>query len=135
MTQRPGVPAERSPAGADRPNPEPFEGSLVWWIEVPGTNQNYLQGVLEGHEELGYYQTLDQCVRRGADKRPIALGRITSTPDMRGRLKRLLEIRLRAADRSLRRCPSIENGAKALMMEQMLEEFYKLPGQPTDTAG
>lgn len=92
MTQRPGVPAERSPGGADRPNPEPFEGSLVWWIEVPGSRQNYLQGVLEGHEELGFYQTLDQCVRRGADKRPIALGRITSTPDMRGRLNRLLEI-------------------------------------------
>jgi len=92
MTQRPGVPAERSPGGADRSNPELFEGSLVWWVEVPGTNQNYLQGVLEGHEELGYYQTLDQCVRRGADKRPIALGRITSTPDMRGRLEALLRV-------------------------------------------
>jgi len=82
----------RQPSGADRPNPEPFEGSLVWWIEVPGSQQNYLQGVLEGHEELGYYQTLDQCARRGPDRRPIALGRITSTPDMRERLERLLGV-------------------------------------------
>jgi len=76
----------------DRPNPEPFQSSLVWWIEVPASEQNYLQGVLEGHEELGYYQTLDQCVRRGPDRRPVALGRITSTPDMRERLARLLAL-------------------------------------------
>lgn len=83
---------EGRPDGTGRPNPEPFEGSLVWWIEVPGSEQNYLQGVLEGHEELGYYQTLDQCVRRGPDRRPVALGRITSSPDMRERLGRLLAI-------------------------------------------
>ncbi|OGL64353.1 MAG: hypothetical protein A3J27_11830 [Candidatus Tectomicrobia bacterium RIFCSPLOWO2_12_FULL_69_37] len=92
MPDRPGAPAERSSSGAGRPNPEPFEGSLVWWIEVPGSQQNYLQAVLEGHEELGYYQTLDQCVRRGPDRRAVALGRITSTPDMRGRLEALLRV-------------------------------------------
>jgi hypothetical protein len=49
-----------------------------------------------------------------------------------------LEIRLRQADRNLRRCPSNEfasTQAKAALFADMLDEFYKLPGQPTDTAG
>ena len=73
-----------------RPNPELFEGSLIWWVEVPVSLQNHLQGVLEGHEGLGYYQTLDPCLR--PEPEPVALGRITSTPDMREDLARLLRV-------------------------------------------
>lgn len=55
-----------------------------------------------------------------------------------GALKRLLEIRLRAADRNLRRCPSTEFAgaqAKANLLHEQLEEFWKIPGQPADSQG
>lgn len=48
-------------------------------------------------------------------------------------LKRLLEIRLQAADRSLRRCPSTDFAAaqaRAALYEDMIKELWSLPGQP-----
>ncbi len=80
-----------SPSGPDfRPNPEPFSGSLVWWVEVPAHEQFYLQGVLEGYEGLGYYQTLLPRLGEDGERASTALGRITSVPDARGELASLL---------------------------------------------
>lgn len=74
-----------------RPNPESFEGSLVWWVEVPARRQNYLQAVLEGHDDIGYYQTLVPRFREGEGGEPLALGRLTSSPDAQGYVQRLMK--------------------------------------------
>ncbi len=88
---------------APRPNPEPFSGSLIWWVEAPASAQHYVQEILEGYEGLGYYQTLRVHAAEDADGAPYALARITSTESAREDMARLLagleeECGLRLAD-------------------------------------
>ena len=39
-------------AGGPRPNPEVFEGSLIYWAESPTEKQHFINGILEGYDAL-----------------------------------------------------------------------------------
>jgi len=73
-----------------RPNPESFDGSLVWWLLVPTSRQNYLQAILEGYDDLGYYQTFHACAEKNEHGEPMSLARLTSTIDAENQMKMLL---------------------------------------------
>lgn len=74
-----------------RPNPEPYSGSLIYWLEVPSDQQHFIQGILDGYDGLGYYQTMVHGYGRREDGRTTALARITSTEDGRDEFEDLLE--------------------------------------------
>ena len=67
----------------ERPNPEPREGSLVWWARVPTPEQNYLQAVLEGYDDLGYCQTFGSRAGKRRERR-ICLARSAHVIRRRG---------------------------------------------------
>ncbi|MDA1001038.1 MAG: hypothetical protein O2807_11070 [bacterium] len=95
-------------SAAPRPNPEPFEGSLIWWIEVPASEQYYVQGLLEGYDSIGYYQTLVPDYRREVPGGIYALARITSTEGGREELRFLLDaLRAECGLRVLEAAPEI----------------------------
>ena len=75
----------------ERPNPEPCDGSLIWWARLPTREQNYLQAVLEGYDDLGYCQTFDSRVRTGEGGEPASLARFTSSVDAEAEMRALLE--------------------------------------------
>lgn len=75
----------------ERPNPEPREGSLVWWARVPTPEQNYLQAVLEGYDDLGYCQTFGSRAGKGGSGEAASLVRLTSSLDAEARMRALLE--------------------------------------------
>ena len=83
----PPAPAESGP----RPNPEVFAGSLIYWAEVPSDKQHFINGILEGYDALGYYQTMEHDYGQGEGGSRTALARITSTEDARGDMEALLE--------------------------------------------
>ncbi len=83
----PPAPAESGP----RPNPEVFAGSLIYWAETPSEKQHFINGILEGYDALGYYQTMAHGWGQGEGGRTTALARITSTEDARGDMEALLE--------------------------------------------
>ncbi len=85
---------------AGRPNPELYEGALIYWFEVPAHQQHFIQGILDGHDGLGYYQTMDHGYGQGEDGGATALARITSAEDGRGEMGALLDAL--AADYGLR---------------------------------
>lgn len=74
-----------------RLNPETFDGSLIWWLHVPTSRQNYLQAILEGYDDLGYYQTFHTCAEKNEHGEPMSLARLTSTIDDEVETKKLLE--------------------------------------------
>ena len=74
-----------------RLNPESCDGSLVWWLQVPTSRQNYLQAILEGYDDLGYYQTFHACAEKNEHGEPMSLARLTSTIDAEVETKTLLE--------------------------------------------
>ena len=74
-----------------RLNPESHEGSLIWWLRVPTTQQNYLQAVLEAYDDLGYYQTFAACSGKNEQDEPLSLARLTSTIDAKVEITMLLE--------------------------------------------
>ncbi len=74
-----------------RPNPEACDGSLVWWVGVPTSEQNYLQAVLEGYDDLGYYQTFRSGAGKNEGEQPISLARLTSSVDARAEAEALLD--------------------------------------------
>ena len=74
-----------------RLNPESFDGSLIWWLEVPTSQQNYLQAILEGYDDLGYYQTFHACAEKNEQGEPMSLARLTSTINDEVETKMLLE--------------------------------------------
>lgn len=73
-----------------RPNPEPFSESLIYWIEVPSDKQHFIQGILDGSDGTGYYQTMTHGWGQ-RDGGITSLARITSTEDGRGEMEGLLE--------------------------------------------
>ncbi len=73
-----------------RPNPVSFAGSLIYWLEVPSNRQHYIHGILEGYDDLGYYQTMIHGYREDADGQMYALGRLTSSEDSREETEALL---------------------------------------------
>ena len=86
-----------------RINPESYDGSLIWWLHVPTSRQNYLQAILEGYDDLGYYQTFHACAERNEHGEPMSLARLTSTIDAEIETKTLLgalshEINLKIQD-------------------------------------
>lgn len=81
--------------GKRKANPVSFEGSLIYWLEVPSDQQHYIQGILEGYDDLGYYQTMVHEFRETAEGVALALGRITSTEDVRKNLEALLSALVR----------------------------------------
>ena len=78
------------PAG-ERSNPETCGGSLIWWVHVPTSEQNYLQAILEGYDDLGYYQTFPWFEKdeRGEST---SLARLTSSIDAQVEAKALLDV-------------------------------------------
>ena len=72
------------------PNPVPFSGSLIYWIEVPSDKQHFLQGILDGYDGLGYYQTMVHGWGGREDGGTTSLARITSTEDTREEMDALL---------------------------------------------
>lgn len=84
--------ADASPSDPEnpRPNPVSFAGSLIYWLEVPSDQQHYIQGILEGYDDLGYYQTIVHGHREDADGRSLALARITSTVEARAEIEALI---------------------------------------------
>ena len=86
-----------------RLNPESFDGSLIWWLQAPTSQQNYLQAILEGYDDLGYYQTFHACAENNEHGEPMSLARLTSTIDAEIQMKMLLralsrEINLKILD-------------------------------------
>jgi hypothetical protein len=81
---------ETSPDPKRRPNPVLFAGSLIYWLEVPSNRQHYIHGILEGYDDLGYYQTMIHGYREDADGQVYALGRLTSSEDSREETEALL---------------------------------------------
>ena len=75
----------------ERLNPEPCEGSLIWWLHVPTSEQKYLQAILDGYDDLGYYQTFHACIEKNEHGQPMSLARLTSTTDTKVEMKALLE--------------------------------------------
>ena len=73
-----------------RPNPVPFAGSLIYWLEVPSNRQHYIHGILEGYDDLGYYQTMVHRYCEDADGQRYDLGRLTSSEDSREETEALL---------------------------------------------
>lgn len=78
-------------AGGPRPNPEVFEGSLIYWAESPTEKQHFINGILEGYDALGYYQTMAHGYGQGEEGRTTALARFTTTEDARGDMEALLK--------------------------------------------
>ena len=76
---------------AKRLNPESYDGSLIWWLYVPTSRQNYLQAILEGYDDLGYYQTFHACAEKNEHDEPMSLARLTSSMDAEAETKALLE--------------------------------------------
>ncbi len=74
------------------PNPVAFAGSLVYWLEVPSDRQHYIHGILEGYDDLGYYQTMVHGCREEADGQRFDLGRLTTSVDARGEAEALLAV-------------------------------------------
>jgi hypothetical protein len=74
-----------------RPNPETYSGSLIYWLEVPSDQQHFIQGILDGYDGLGYYQTMVHGYGQREDGWTTALARITSTGDGRDEMEGLLE--------------------------------------------
>lgn len=81
-------------------NPERHSESLIYWIEVPSDKQHFMQGILDGCDGLGYYQTMVHGYGQQEDGRTTALARITSTEDSHGEMEVLLDTF--AADYGLR---------------------------------
>lgn len=81
---------EASPDPKRRPNPVLFAGSLIYWLEVPSNRQHYIHGILEGYDDLGYYQTMIHRYREDADGQRYDLGRLTSSEDSREETEALL---------------------------------------------
>lgn len=79
------------PPDGGRPNPQACDGALVWWVGVPTSEQNYLQAVLEGYDDLGYYQTFPSGAGKNEGARPVAIGRLTSSADARADVEALLD--------------------------------------------
>ena len=75
----------------ERLNPESCDGSLIWWLYVPTSRQNYLQAILEGYDDLGYYQTFHACIEKNEHGEPMSLARLTSSIDAKVGTKALLE--------------------------------------------
>ena len=74
-----------------RLNPEPYDGSLIWWLCVSTSQQNYLQAILEAYDDSGYYQTFSACTEKNEYGEPMSLARLTSTVDAEVETKMLLE--------------------------------------------
>ena len=72
-------------------NPVSYFGSLIWWLHVPTSRQNYLQAILEGYDDLGYYQTFHACAEKNEHSEPMSLARLTSTIDAEVETRTLLE--------------------------------------------
>lgn len=76
--------------GFFRKNPVLFSGSLIYWLEVPSDQQHYIQGILEGYDDLGYYQTLVHGYREEADGKRIDLARITGSVDAKQEIEAVI---------------------------------------------
>ncbi|MCY3822815.1 MAG: hypothetical protein OXG62_02975 [Nitrospinae bacterium] len=74
-----------------RLNPESYDGSLIYWLCVPTSQQNYLQAILEGYDDLGYYQTFHASIEKNEHGEPMSLARLTSSIDAEAETKALLE--------------------------------------------
>ncbi len=74
------------------PNPVAFAGSLIYWLEVPSDRQHYIHGILEGYDDLGYYQTMVHGYREEAGGQRFDLGRLTTSVDARGEAESLLAV-------------------------------------------
>ncbi len=74
-----------------RLNPVPYEGSLIWWLHVPTSQQNYLQAILEAYDGMGYYQTFGACTEKNEQGESMSLARLTSTIDAKAGVTMLLE--------------------------------------------
>jgi len=74
-----------------RANPECHSESLIYWVEVPSDVQHFLQGILDGCDGVGYYQTMVHGYGQREDGQTTALARITSTEDSRGAMEALLD--------------------------------------------
>ncbi len=86
--------ADASPpeSGISRPNPVAFAGSLIYWLEVPSDRQHYIHGILEGYDDLGYYQTMVHGCREEADGQRFDLGRLTTSVNARREAEALLAV-------------------------------------------
>ncbi len=74
-----------------RSNPESHAGSLVWWMHVPTSAQNDLQAILEGYDDLGYYQTFPARVGQNARGEAMSLARLTTSIDAEREARALLD--------------------------------------------
>ncbi|MBT3351077.1 MAG: DUF4911 domain-containing protein [Nitrospinaceae bacterium] len=72
-------------------NPVSFSGSLIYWLEVPSDKQHFIHGILDGYDNLGYYQTMVHGWGERVDGGATSLARITSTEDTREEMDTLLE--------------------------------------------
>lgn len=71
-------------------NPHEYEHSLIWWIEIPSSQQNYLQAIILGYDGLAYYQGIKKKYRVNADGEVFSLGRLTSMPENKKECTNLL---------------------------------------------
>ena len=75
-----------------RPNPVSFAGSLIYWLEVPSNRQHFIHGILEGYDDLGYYQTMLHRHCEDEEGQVYDLGRLTSSEDSREETEALLAV-------------------------------------------
>ena len=74
----------------EKTNPFEHKGSLIWWIEIISSQQNYLQAIILGYDGLAYYQGINKNYRTTADGIIYSLGRLTSMPENKNKCKNLL---------------------------------------------
>lgn len=74
----------------EKSNPHEYKGSLIWWIEIISSHQNYLQAIILGYDSLAYYQGINKNYRTSRDGIIYALGRLTSMAENKNECENLL---------------------------------------------
>ncbi len=74
----------------EKSNPHEYKGSLIWWIEIISSQQNYLQAIILGYDGLAYYQGINKNYRTSRDGIIYALGRLTSMAENKNECENLL---------------------------------------------
>ena len=74
----------------EKSNPHEYKGSLIWWIEIISSQQNYLQAIILGYDSLAYYQGINKNYRTSRDGIIYALGRLTSMAENKNECENLL---------------------------------------------